>query len=366
MKIAITCEYLLNRTHYTEIIESLCEVFPEATIYTFAHKQGQILGHIEQRSIKSTFLSNVVNTESDFYAHYNKLPSLAHNLFVSCEFDLIINVTKGFSQGFKKCENTKQITYIYDLDLDRKFKKNIFQKLFSPFVKGWISNSISKSDLVLVSRNDLIETLKKENIKAELVPAPFRVSDYGLFPKEMFKHHFFLVEAKGVSLEEARYLIEWMKEWKFDFQFIGVDDHLNELKEKNPTNMFFGNKCSGEHAPVMAASKALISFNKEDFPSIALGTMATGRPVILEKTLDKWVSGYGINFVNGFNKEALKTAIDTLISETDLEPKKVRAHVMEYHDIKFKAEMKRILDKVFHDLGGATHVHTNDCCSGHN
>ena len=361
MKVAITCDFLLERSHYVEIIENLCEVFPDAVIYCFAHKKGAILGHIEQRSIKSTFLSNVVTTEEEFYTHSNKLPSLAKNLFVSCDYDLIINVSKGFSQGFAKCETTKLITYLYDLDLDQKIKKTFLQKVFSPFINSWIKKTLDQADMVLSSREDLLKTLEGLKTQTEVVPPPFRVSDYALFPKTMFKHHFFLIEAKGVNEERAKLLAEWMKEWGFSFQFIGPDAQLTNIKKDYAENVFFGDKCSGEHAPVMAASKALISFNENDFPALAMGTLAVGRPVILISTLKKWLSGVGIGFVDSFDKNELKKAIDNIITDEVLEPQKVRAHVMEYHDIKFKAQMKRTLDKFYHEVHKKDEAHPSDC-----
>jgi hypothetical protein len=361
MKVAITCDYLLERSHYVEIIENLCEVFPEAPIYCFAHKPGAILGHIEQRSIKSTYLSNIVKTEDEFYTHSNKLPSLAKNLFVSCDFDLIINVSKGFSQGFHKCEKSKLITYLYDLDVDRKIKKTLLQKMFSPFIHSWIKKTLSNVDMLLSSRESLLNLVEGLKTPAEVMPPPFRVSDYALFPKGMFKHHFFLIEAKGISLENAKDLITWMKEWNYSFQFIGPDEHLQSLKKDFPESTFFGDRCSGEHAPVMASSKAFVSFNQEDFPALALGTLATGRPVILTSTLEKWVSGIGISFVKNFNKEELKKALDGVIGDNELESQKLRAHVMEYHDIKFKAQMKRTLDKFYHEIHKTDAAHPSDC-----
>ncbi len=364
MKVAITCDYLLGRSHYVEIIESLCEVFPEAPIYCFAHKKGAILGHIEQRSIKSTFLSNVVTTEKEFYEHSNKIPSLAKNLFVSCEYDLIINVSKGFSQGLAKCKTTKLITYLYDMDLDSKIKKTFMQKLFAPMVYSWVKKTLGQADLVLSSREDLLKTL--DGLKrTEVVPPPFRVSDYALFPKDMFKHHFFLIEARGLTVKEASDIISWMKEWNYAFQFIGPDSHLGELKAGFPENTFFGDRCSGEHAPVLASSKALVTFNTEDFPALALGTLATGRPVILAKPLAKWLSGIGVGYISHFDKNEIKKALDEVISDSVIESQKLRAHVMEYHDIKFKAQMKRTLDKVFHEIHPETHshdhTHSSDC-----
>ncbi len=361
MKVAITCDYLLERTHYVEIIENLCEVFPEAVIYCFAHNKGAILGHIEMRPIKSTFLSNVVKTEEEFYEHSNKIPSLAKNLFVSCEYDLIINVSKGFSQGLLKCETTKLITYLYDLDLERKIKKTFLQKLFYPFMKSWIKKTLDNADMVLSSREELLSAVGELKAKTEIVPPPFRVSDYALFPKAMFKHDFFLIESQGLNQGEAQKIISWMREWHYRFQFVGPDAHLDELKKECPESAFFGNRCSGEHAPVMAASKAFISFNTEDFPAMALGALATGRPVILSAPLKKWLSGTGVTFINELDKNEFKKALDSVMPEEEIEGQKLRAHVMEYHDIKFKAQMKRTLDKFYHDIHKGEHTHSSDC-----
>ena len=79
--------------------------------------------------------------------------------------------------------------------------------------------------------SDLLKTLEGLKTQTEVVPPPFRVSDYALFPKTMFKHHFFLIEAKGVSVERAKLLAEWMKEWGFSFQFIGPDTGLTDIKK---------------------------------------------------------------------------------------------------------------------------------------
>lgn len=361
MKVAITCDYLLNRSHYVEIVENLCEVFPEAVIYCFAHKKGAILGHIEQRSIRSTYLSNIVKTEEDFYKHSYKLPMLAKNLFVSCEYDLIINISKGFSQGFSKCKTTRLVSYLYDFDLDDKIKNSFVQKIFYPYISRWIKQTINNADKILLSREDLFHELLIEKERYEILPPPFRVSDYSLFPKDMFKHHFFLIEAKGVNEESAEKIIAWMKDWNYPFQFIGVDEHLAQMKKKYPENAFFGNRCSGEHAPVLAAARAFISFNTEDFPHLALATLATGRPVIIQSNLKKWISGTGIVQVETLEKNILKKAIEELPEEESLNGQKLRAHVMEYHDVKFKAKMKRVLDHYLHEFHSNSGQHPTDC-----
>ena len=348
MKIAITCDTLITRNHYTEIVESICEIFPEARLYCFVHKAGKILGHIEQRVITSSYLSHQITSDEDFWKKSYQYPRLASNLFVSCEYNLIINISNGFSQGFKKCDQTKMITFLYDDSFENKIKKTLIQKIFYSYVVSWAQKSLTKPDVVLVAREDMKNRFQKYASSIEVVPPPFRISDYSLFPKEMFPHHFFLIESEGLSSEQAKMIINWMEEWKLEFQFIGNDDHLVSLKSNLPEKRFFGNKCSGEHTPVLAASKALISFNENSFPKLALGAMATGRPVILANGLKKWVSGTGTYFAS-FTKESLKTMIDEVqVNEGSLDPQKIRAHAIFYHDVKFKAKIKRVIE----ELGG--------------
>ena len=346
MKIALVHDYLVQNGGAEKVLEAFCEPFPDAPIYCFAHKKGSILGHIEQRRIKSTYLSTFVTNETEFYQHAHKLPALAKNLFISCEYDLIINVSKGFSQGLKRCDSGKLISYIYDLDFEAKIKKGLVQKLFFPYVKSWIEKSLKEVDTLYVSREDLALRCRPLNPTTEVMAPPFRVSDYALFPKGMFKNNYYAIETQGLGVNQARDLAEWFKEWSIPFQFIGVDEHLNDLKSSLSSNTFFGNKCCGEHVPVLAAAKALISFNSENFPQYSLGTLATGRPVILASDLKKWVSGTGVFFIERFTKEEVKKVIDSLeAQESQLEGQKLRAHVMEYHDVKFKAQIKRILEK---------------------
>ncbi len=344
MKVAITCDYLLERNHYSEVIETICELFPEARLYCFAHKEGKILGHIEQRMITSTHLSKKINSVDDFYSYSYQIPSLAKNLFVSCEYDLIVNISKGFSQGIRHCDKARVITYLYDLGYENKIHKTLLQKIFHSFVISWVKKTLKNSTIVMVSRSDIKKELENLIPNAEVVAPPFRVSDYSLFPKTMFKHHYFAVEATGLSLEEAIELTSWMKEWELEFVFVGPDDHLNSMKNNFQTSQFFGNRCSGEHAPVLAGSKALISFNDQEFPNLALATMATGRPVILGNEIKKWIHGTGSYFVS-FHKGSIRAMIDEVFAnEEHLDGQKIRAHVMEYHDIKFKAQIKRVLE----------------------
>ena len=66
MKVALACDHLILRDYSVDILEKLCEIFPAAPIFTFAFKEGNILGEVTQRKIYSSYLSNKIKNFSDF------------------------------------------------------------------------------------------------------------------------------------------------------------------------------------------------------------------------------------------------------------------------------------------------------------
>lgn len=349
VNVAITCDSLLERNHANEIVELLCEAFPESMIYTLAHKEKAILGTIEQRKIKSTGLSRKVHIENDLHDHLLVLPHLTKAMSLSCQHDYVLNVSRGFSHAFTRCEKSKQITYLYELSFEEHFN-TFWKKLLRPYITNKFINALKNINKVLVSNEKLKNDLLKFGIESEVLLPPFRLSDYALFPKSMFKHDFFTVDTRGLTVDEMIALVDFFEKRNERFQFVGPIDGLGEkfesLKKSSPENRFFGERCSGEHAPVLASSRAFISFDNVKFPKMTLAALAVGRPVVMKKIHADFASGEGTYFVSQFDLKELGAALDRINREhSDLDHQKVRANVMKYHDIKFKAQLKRILDR---------------------
>lgn len=360
MNVAITCDSLLERNHANEIVELLCEAFPESMIYTLAHKEKAILGTIEQRKIKSTGLSRKVNVENDLYDHLVVLPNLTEGMTLSCQHDYILNISRGFSHAFHRCEKSKQITYLYEFSFEEHFD-SLWKKLLRPYITSKFVNGLKKAHKILVSNEKLKTDLLKYGIEAEVLLPPFRLSDYALFPKSMFKHDFFTVDTKGLTVEEMKSLVQFFEKRQERFQFVGPIENLGndfeELKKSGPESRFFGERCSGEHAPVLASSKAFISFDTVKFPKMILAGLAVGRPVVMKKSHADLASGEGTYFISKFDLKELGEILDRINLEHEaLDNQKVRANVMKYHDIKFKAQLKRILDR---EMGLETNATTS-------
>lgn len=339
MKIVVSCDAILKRDYYLEIIESVLDVVGDnCELYAIVHNQGSVVGPVEQRKIHSSFLSHKVKSYADLLKSDYLIPNACENLFIPCSVDLIINISRGFSGGIKKCEKTKMLTYLVE-DINCEFEsKSFFKKLATKFVRQFQLKSLNAADELWVG---VARELKNKISKPfkEVLP-PVKLLDYKPLPDAMFVRDYFLVNAQSLSLEEASSMIINFKGQKF--KFIGVDDHLVDLKKENE-ELFFGDRCSGELAPLLNGAKFLIDFEEKNVPVNSLKMLACARPVFSR-------GNPFLKFEHGYQKYN----DDLKVFEFDKE--KARGVALGFEELKFKHLLKRYID------GASSLEHTTPCC----
>ncbi|PIK15348.1 hypothetical protein [Halobacteriovorax sp. JY17] len=362
MKIALSCDDLLVRDHYTEIVETLGLVYEDSEIYTLVHKEKAMLGTVELRKIRSTYLSHKIKDREHLARNSYLIPNAASNLFIPCSVDLIINISNGMSQGIRKCENTKLITYFYDHYYLNRKKKVLREKLFKSYIAKWSKAALCMSDEIWVPNNsvkDFVESFYEGPVR--VIAPPFNIADYPLTPKEGKEFNYFAINAQGMNEECAEKLAEFLIQYDFKFIFFGEDSHLDNMKYGSGDPRFLGVKCSGEIAPVLGNARAIIDVSENAFPEEALKGLSSGRPAILKESehYKSYLGDYGILWTDGSAESLINSVKDMNNLFHTYERKKLYNIATGFHDIKFKSEVKRRVDH----LMGNTHIHNgSDCC----
>jgi hypothetical protein len=341
MKIAITCDQVVERDLVTDLIEVLLTIFKGAEIYTLAHKEKAILGRIEERRIHSSFLSHKVKSKKELKNYAFLIPTAAKNLTIPCSIDLIINISTGFSQGFRKCKNTKLFTYLYDSEKSKG--------LFSRYLNQWKQKSLKSSNEVWVSSPLVLNNLSEIGMKFKIRPPCFKIEDYPLIRSSSFKHDYFLISTENISLNSAEKIFEYFRSSGKKAYFIGEDLHLTELKKNlnssENSSIFIGDRCAGELAPILAASAGLIEAGKPVFPLLSLKALATGRPILIRNTENNryFFKGPGVLF---YDEEDEIPEILTNWKELSFvnDPKLIRRDVLKFDEQKFKLDLSKIIE----------------------
>lgn len=363
MKVVISCDEILKRNHLTEVIEAVLELYDDAEIYTLAHRPKAILGPIELRKIHSTFLSHKVKNTEDLHRYSYLIPSAAKNLFIPCSVDLVINISSGLSQGIKTCEKTKVITYLYD-DSFINNSKSFLEKLFSSFLKSFSIKTLKNVDTLFVSNGALLERVKAFRSDVSLLEPPFKINDWQIIPSPIFTYDHFCINSQGLDLGLAKELMNFFESENIKFKFFGDDEHLSTLKTSAEDIHFFGDRCSGELAPLLSGSAGVIDLNDGFFPEASLKSLGTGRPVIAFNSSSNrsYLNGEGVYFVKRSLDEIKILVKELLDNPKKHDAKKLRAISVNYHEVKFKAELKRRIDKVTNSIVKRDHLEKENCC----
>jgi len=362
LKIAISCDDLLVRDHYTEIVESLGLVYEDAEIYTLVHKEKAMLGTVELRKIHSTYLSHKIKDREHLARNSFLVPNAAVNLFIPCTVDVIINISNGMSQGIRKCENTKLITYFYDHYYLNRKKKVLREKLFNSYVAKWSKKALCMSDEIWVPNENVKEFVESfYSGVVKVIAPPFNIADYPLTPMEGKEFNYYAINAKGMSEKCAVELISFMGQYDMKYIFFGEDSHLAGLKYTDDDPRFLGVKCSGELAPMLGNARCLIDLSEGAFPEDALKALSSGRPAILKKSenYQSYLGDFGILWTDGGFENVIDAVKDMNNLFHTFDRRKLYNIATNFHDIKFKSAVRREIDHLTH----VEHTHeAADCC----
>lgn len=343
MKVGIGCDHILERDRSIEVVEALCAIFPDAEIYTLAHKPKLVLGPLERKRIHSTFLSHKVSTLKELEKFAYMVPTAAANLNITCSLDLFIDVSSGMSHGFKTCEKVKRVSYLLDKKEDPS-KKGLLKRFFNSYLNNWKRKNLLDERTLWVETPELEKNLKALGTCPQILRPFVKVEDFKVIKSAGFKHSAFLINALPLNEELASSIINLLKEKDLGFKFIGQDDHLEALKEKLGESSFFGEKCHGELAPLMSSAAGLIDFDTHPYSPFTLECLASGRPVLKNK---KDVILEDLEGLVPFSDmDEMLSKLPSLSNESWTEKSdELRRGVVKFNESRFKTQVKKFLER---------------------
>ena len=264
MKVAIVCDQLVERTPAHALVELVCNLFPEATIYTLAHKKGKVLGPVEMHSIRSTFLSNEVESLEQLKAKSFHLPRAIKSLPVPCSFDAVICLSSGIAHKFVTCAKSKKIEILIE---------NVFKETSGSFLEKFFRSSTIRFSEKGLS-DDLIFSSHPEGIK-EFELCPFVNTNDWFAKEDREPPRCVIVDPDGLDLKTLRDLKRVTQEKNLDF----VLKHLPSGFDSSEFS-HLEHPCSGEMLPMFHQALCFVHAQRNRFPFGAIEANLSGVPVI--------------------------------------------------------------------------------------
>lgn len=346
MKVALCFDSLLSRDDSTFLLEMALNLFPNAEIYTIAHKQGGILGPIETRPIVSSFLSHKAKKTDVLKKNFWILPSAVKGMPFHKSIEKVIVFSRGYIHGLNFPAHIQSYLYIIDWNLIDQGHLG-WQKVFAPYVNEWREKALTRYKKVAVSSEVLKSELHLPN--AEVIHPTFRTEEYPFVKDEdhnfLFEHH--LIYSHDLTPQDFRSLVRVLISKGEMVRVMGPDSYLQEVRKEFPQIDFAGDHCEATSAMYSHQAKAVWNFSNSFFPSKAFGGLCTGRPVVVsDNKINREYLTQGTHFLRSFSENDiinLHTEIEGSYLSHDR--RALRRLGLKWNERLFKSRMVKFLDK---------------------
>ena len=298
MKVVILHDWLTGFRGGERVLEALCEMFPDAPIYTLIHAKGSTSPTIESREIVTSFLDKIPGIYKNYRKFLPLMPLAADLLKITHECDLVLSSSHCVIKGVKKPKGARHICYIhspmryiYD-QFDNYFGgASLLVKtvahLIRPYLTWWDQRSNKNVDLFLANSHFVKARIQRqygEQVPTEVVHPFVDLYDFkNIQFNPPAKEDFYLMVTAFAPNKRVDMAIEAFNDLGLPLTIIGggSEEEVSSLKSQAKDNIKFLGKVSREEViENYAKAKAFIFPGIEDFGITPLEANAAGTPLI--------------------------------------------------------------------------------------
>ena len=285
MKIALVHDYLCSKGGSERVFQYICEIFPEADVYTLACNSLKTFPYFQDRPIRTTWLNPFVQSSSAFRWLFPLATHTMQRLDLSA-YDLIIS-SSATTAKYISAPHALHICYCYMptralWHFEQYFGNSLSSKLFKAFLPY-----LRKRDYAAAQRIDFFLTISQKSKayiqeyysrQADVLHCPIDTDKFYISPTK--KDHYLIV-SRLEYWKRVDYAIEAFNDLGLPLKVIGTGSEEGKLKAKAKKNItFLGEVDDTLLAREYSECKAVIFTPFLEYGLIPLEANASGTPVI--------------------------------------------------------------------------------------
>ncbi len=291
MRVAIVHHWLLNRRGGERVIEALCELFPQADIFTLLADPEALSPALRKHKITTSFLQKIPGSRT-LHRHMLPLYPLALEQFDLRDYDLVISQESGPAKGvlvgpdtYHICYCNTPMRYIWHFYHEYKsrsalgpVRKGMFA-ITAHYVSMWDQLSAARVDHFIANSDNVARRIKRYYDRdSEVVYPPVDVSAAECSPTT---DDYYLAVGQLVSYKRFDLAIEACNRLGRRLRVVGTGEEYKRLKRiAGSTVSFLGSLSDADVRHEYASCRALLFPGEEDFGIVPVEAQAYGRPVI--------------------------------------------------------------------------------------
>ncbi|MFN7728751.1 MAG: glycosyltransferase [Bdellovibrio sp.] len=295
MKVVLLHDWLTGYRGGERVLDALCELYPEAPLYTLVHVPGSSSPRIEERKITTSFINQIPGAETNYRKFLPLFPKAAEHLKIVEKADLVLSSSHCVIKGVQKPKGARHISYIhspmrylYD-QFDTYFgpgtplAHRLGMKAFRGYLTNWDLHSNRNVDTMIANSSFVAERIRRIYGRPSQIIHPFvDLSDFRtLQGNPPAKQNFDLVLSAFAPNKRIDLAVHAYNESGRSLKIVGSGQLERELKAAAGPNIeFLGNLSRSEVLQQLFEARALIFPGVEDFGITPLEALAAGTPVV--------------------------------------------------------------------------------------
>lgn len=360
MKVAIVHDWLTGMRGGERVVECICDLFPEADIFTLVYNPEKISDKIKQHKIVASFIDRLP------FAHrrhqlYLLLFPLAIESFDLSAYDLVLSSSTCVAKGVITRSSTKHICYCntpmrYAWEFRHLYTQSIRpQWLLGPvfsailsYLRIWDVASAKRSDHFIANSKNIRRRIASHyRLPSSVVFPP--VDEQFFCPSGKEPENYWLLLSAMVPYKRLDIAIEAFNRSGRKLKVIGEGSEKKKLQALASENIEFLGRCSDEDVrSCLQKAQGLVFPGEEDFGITPLEANACGRPVVAYRAggvVENQFEGVTAVFFNEQTADSLAAAIEVACGK-DFDPTAIRKHSEGFSRDVFKKEYMSIVESV--------------------
>lgn len=290
MKVAIVHDWLIHMRGGEKVLEALCEIFPDAVIYTLFHDRRRLSPVLQGMRIKTSFLDRLPGIRRYYRFLLPFFPQVIESLKME-DVDLVISSSHCVAKGIRTPQGAMHVCYChtpmrYAWGFDEEYFGKVprafrwIVRFLLSFLKKWDLKSNETVDLFIANSENVKRRIENFYGRDAIVIHP--PADTLFYQLSGPPGNYYLVVSAFVPYKRVDLVIEAFNTLNRKLLIAGdgpLKAHYRKLRRSDKIS-FLGPVRNEELRTLYQKARALIFPTEEDFGIVPVEAQACGTPVI--------------------------------------------------------------------------------------
>lgn len=362
MRVAIVHYWLVSMRGGERVLEALCELYPEADIFTHVYAPDRMSDTIRRHRVRTTFVAKLPWARRLYQSYLPFMPLALEQLDLR-NYDIVISSESGPAKGvltqpgtLHLCYCHTPMRYVWNMYQDYceglSSLKRLGMSLLLHKIRQWDVSTSDRVDHFVANSHNVAQRIRKYYRRdAMVIPPPVDLDRFGAVAP-VPPGNFYLCIGQMTSYKQVGIAVRAFSRLGKRLVVIGEGEERQALEKiAGPNVTFLGRVDDVALRDHYARCRALVFTPEEDFGIVPLEAMAAGKPVIaygrggaLETVIPDRT---GVLFAQQTPESLIDAVFRFERTEATFDPVTIAAHAATFSKDRFKRDFHNFVTSVF-------------------